>query len=254
MPDEKTTVREKIIYKTPTKIAFSLGIMAGITLTSVAAFIMTYSLLRADLGAGATASNTGTVADVRDTGTAAPSPTPTPTAAPTADITVKDDDHIRGDKNAPITLVEYSDFECPFCTRHQPTLDQILEEYDGQVKLVYRHYPLSFHPEAQKAAEASECAGDQGQFWEMHDKLFALNADSNLSVANYKLAAGELGLKQSTFDSCLDGGDHAQTVTDELAEGTTYGVNGTPATFVNGQLVSGAVPFSSFKTIIDGLL
>ncbi|MCH7492054.1 DsbA family protein [Patescibacteria group bacterium] len=254
MTDEKTTVREKIIYKTPTKIAFLLGIMAGITLTSVAAFIMTYSLLRADLGTGGTASNTGTVADVRDTGTAVPSPTPTPATAPTADITVRDDDHIRGDKNAPITLVEYSDFECPFCTRHQPTLDQILEEYDGQVKLVYRHYPLSFHPEAQKAAEASECAGDQGQFWEMHDKLFALNADSNLSVANYKLAAGELGLKQSTFDNCLDDGDHAQTVTDELAEGTTYGVNGTPATFVNGQLVSGAVPFSSFKTIIDGLL
>lgn len=248
MLNETKEGNDKVVYRTPTKIAFSLGIMAGITITSLIA--MAFVLLPTSTDdAGTTAvTNTDTVA-------AAPAaPAPTPAAPSKVDIEVKDDDHIRGDVNAPVTLVEYSDFECPFCARHLPTIDQILADYEGQVRFVYRHYPLSFHPEAQKAAEASECAGEQGQFWEMHDELFAMNNAGTLGVANFKSTAGDLGLNQTQFDDCLDTDKYAQHVTDDLAEGTTFGVSGTPATFVNGQMVSGAVPYASFTSIIDALL
>lgn len=231
-----------------------MGIMAGVTLASVTAFVMTYALLQSNLddSGSARTNTTGTVAGVEDTN---PSPTDAP-AAPTApvDITVTDQDHVRGDKNAPVTIVEYSDFECPFCARHLPTVEKIMQEYDGQVRLIYRHFPLSFHPQAQKAAEASECASEQGKFWEMHDKLFAMNEAGTLSLENFKKAAGELGLKQAQFDSCLNDGKYADRVQSDFSQGSQYGVNGTPATFVNGKLVSGAVPFESFKTVIDQAL
>ncbi len=245
----------KVVYRTPPKVAFSMGIMAGLTLASLVAFIMTFSILQQHLGTDDTAvaqangNTNGTVA-----GAEAPSPSVADDTTPTVDITLKDTDHIRGDADAPITLVEYSDFECPYCARHTPTVDQILEDYDGQVKLVFRHFPLSMHEHAQAAAEASECAAEQGKFWEMHDELFAMNEAGTMSVDNFKAAAGDLGLNQSQFDDCLDSGKYTQRVQDDFDEGAQLGVNGTPATFVNGQLVSGAVPYSNFKTIIDGLL
>lgn len=101
----------------------------------------------------------------------------------------------RGNKNASITMVGFSDFECPYCARFEPTMKQVLANYGDQVRFTYRHFPLSFHPQAQKAAEAFECAKEQNQGWEMHDKLFELSAASQLSAVNFKKAAGELGLK-----------------------------------------------------------
>ena len=162
------------------------------------------------------------------------------------------DDHVRGDKNAKVTLIEYSDFECSFCGRVQPTLEQILEEYDGQVNLVFRHFPLSFHQNAQKAGEASECAADQGKFWEMHDIMF--ENSTALDVDSLKGYAKELGLNTSTFNSCLDGGQHEQKIKDGITDGSQYGVQGTPATFVNGTLVSGAQPYENFKAAIENAL
>lgn len=257
LDDKKQDVAEKVVFKTSPKMAFTMGILAGLTLASLVSLGMMYSVLKSD-GTGSTSTKTANTNTAGVVAGAQAEPTPTPTAAapsPTkADIELRADDHVRGDKNAKVTLVEYSDFECPFCARYQPTLEQILNEYEGQVNVVYRHYPLSFHPQAQKAGEASECAADQGQFWEMHDQLFVLNSAGTLSLATMKTAAGELGLNQSTFDNCLDNGDKAQTVKDELAEGSVYGVNGTPATFVNGELVSGAQPFESFKVVIDNAL
>lgn len=246
---------EKVVYKTSPKVNFAMGALAGITVTSLAAFIMSFSLLRAN---DTVVDNQGKVAGeevVVNTNTAQPSPTaaPTPSPAPTkADVAIKDTDHIKGDKNAPVTLVEYSDFECPFCGRVQPTLEQVLDEYKGQVKLIFRHYPLSFHPNARKAAEASECAAEQGRFWEMHDKMF--ENQQALSVDNLKDYAKELGLNTSNFDKCLDDGKYAQKIQDDIAEGSQYGVQGTPATFVNGELISGAQPYDNFKSVIDSLL
>ncbi|MDP2684351.1 MAG: DsbA family protein [bacterium] len=194
---------------------------------------------------------TAKVAGVDDT----VDPTPTPSAAPTptvADVEVRADDYIRGDKNAPVTLVEWSDFECPFCSRVLPSLEKVLEDYDGQVRLIYRHFPLSFHANAQKAAEASECAGDQGKFWEMHDIMF--ENQSSIAVDDLKGYAKELGLNTSTFNDCLDNDTHAQKVKDDFTEGTQVGVQGTPATFVNGTMISGAQPYESFAAAIDAAL
>lgn len=167
-------------------------------------------------------------------------------------FTITKDNHVRGNYNAPVTLVEFSDFECPFCSRFHPTVNQALKEYGNKIRLVYKHFPLSFHPQAQKAAEASECASEQGKFWEMHDKMF--ENQQLLGLEQFKKWARELKLNGAKFDSCLDTGKFAAKVAADQAEGANKGVNGTPATFVNGQLVSGAVPYAMLKQAIDQAL
>lgn len=241
------------IWQASPKVTFYMGLLSGITIISVIGFILTFSMLRSQTDdADTTVKNTNTKA--ANTNAAAAAAQPTNTAPTKVDIAVKTDDHIRGNKDATVTLVEYSDFECPYCASVRPTLDKILSDYGDKVQLIYRHFPLSFHPQAQKAAEASECASEQGKFWEMHDKLFDMNDAGTLSVENFKKAAGELKLKQSQFDDCLDNDKYANKVKADETEGGQYGVNGTPATFVNGQLVSGALPYDSFKAVIDAAL
>jgi len=185
-----------------------------------------------------------------------PEPSSLPTGQPsTVQIfEITKDNHIRGDFNAPITLVEFSDFECPFCAKHYPTLKKIMNDYQDKVRLVYKHFPLSFHPNGQKAAEASECADEQGKFWEYHDKLFENLATSGYSLANFKQWAKDLRLNSGKFNECLDSGKFAQKVQADFQEGSQKGVTGTPATFVNGQLISGALPYASFKQVIDSIL
>ncbi|EKE06013.1 MAG: hypothetical protein ACD_19C00120G0002 [uncultured bacterium] len=119
--------------------------------------------------------------------------------------------------------------------------------------MVYKYFPLSFHPNAQKAAEAAECASEQGKFWEYHDTLFD-NQQNGFSITNFKQWAKDLNLNTSKFNDCLDTGKYASKVQADEADGQNRGVNGTPATFVNGQLISGAVPYESFKSVIDQLL
>lgn len=161
-------------------------------------------------------------------------------------------DHIRGTQSAQVTLIQYSDFQCPFCTRFKTTLDQVLKDYAGKVRLVYRHFPLrSIHPLAQKAAEASECAADQGKFWDMHDELFALNDGGSLTLDAIKKTAGDLKLDTTKFNACLDGGTKAAIVEVDYQDGLAGGVNGTPATFINGQYVAGALPYEQIKMVID---
>ena len=162
------------------------------------------------------------------------------------------DKHIRGGKNATVTLVEYSDFQCPYCQSLEPTLQQLLAEYGDKISLEYRHYPLSFHPMAQPSAEASECAAEQGKFWEYHDGLFANQA--NLSPALFQSLAETLRLNMTRFNSCLNSGKYVAKINAQLQAGQRAGVQGTPGTFVNGDLVSGAQPYESFKNIIDGKL
>ncbi|MEK7663844.1 MAG: DsbA family protein [Patescibacteria group bacterium] len=167
---------------------------------------------------------------------------------------ITSENHIRGNVSAPITLVEFSDFECPFCESHVPTLERILSEYKDKVRLVYKHFPLTnIHPNAQKAAEASECASEQGKFWEYHDILFK-NQKSGLGIDKFKSWAVQLGLNASQFNNCLDSSKYKSKVDADTAEGASKRVNGTPATFINGELVEGAVPYESFKVKIDTLL
>jgi protein-disulfide isomerase len=154
-----------------------------------------------------------------------------------------------GPANAPVEIVEFSDFQCPFCLRAHPTVDQVLKTYGDRVRFVYRHYPLPGHPNARPAAEAAECAAEQGKFWPYHDKLFA--SQSRLSEADLKQDAAELGMDASKFNACVDSHKYAAKVEADLHAGQEAGVDGTPAFFVNGRLISGAQPFEAFKKMID---
>jgi protein-disulfide isomerase len=155
----------------------------------------------------------------------------------------------RGAEKAKVTIVEFSDFQCPYCSRIGSTLAQVLKEYDGKVRVVYRQFPLGFHPLARKAAEASLCANDQGKFWELHDRMFA--NQSKLSVSDLKAAAKDLGLDASKFEVCLDGGTKGAAVEADLRAGQEVGVQGTPSLFVNGVFINGAVPLEQLKATID---
>jgi protein-disulfide isomerase len=154
-----------------------------------------------------------------------------------------------GGSDATVEIVEFSDFQCPFCARTVPTVKQILDEYGNQVKIVYKDFPLSFHQNAQKAAEVAECADDQGSFWEYHDVLFANQA--SLDTTSLKKYAQDLGLDTGQFNECLDSGKHTQEVLEDFNEGRSLGISGTPTFFINGRKLVGAQPFSAFKAIID---
>jgi protein-disulfide isomerase len=156
----------------------------------------------------------------------------------------------RGPEDAPVTIVEFSDFQCPFCYRLLPSLRQVVEEYGDQVRLVFRQFPLSsLHPAAQKAAEAALCANDQGRFWEMHDAMF--ENQQALGVDQLKETARSLGLDGAEFDSCLDSGQFAAEVAADLQAGRAAGVTGTPALFINGRFLSGARPFEDIAELVD---
>jgi len=156
----------------------------------------------------------------------------------------------KGGENAPVTIVEFSDFHCPFCKKVLPTLAQIESKYRDKVKLVFRDFPIeSLHPEASKAHEAARCAGEQGKFWPYHDKLFAGPASSSPELFNR--FAKEVGLEVATFETCLSSGKHQAAIKKDIEEGQRLGVAGTPAFFINGRLFTGAQPLEAFARVID---
>ena len=155
-----------------------------------------------------------------------------------------------GPASAPITIVEFSDFECPYCGGLFPTLKEIEKKYADKIRVVYRQYPLtSLHPHAQKAAEASLCADEQKRFWDFHDSLFGNQQD--LTVDSLKRRAVELKLDAPAFNTCLDSGKHAETIKKDIVEGSRAGVSGTPAIFINGRLLSGNQPYTSIAQVIE---
>ncbi len=179
-----------------------------------------------------------------------------------------DNDPVRGDPNAPITIVEFSDFQCPFCARfHVQTLPLLLEEYidSGKVNLVYRDFPIqSIHPNALPAAVAAECANEQGKYWEYHDTLFEKQnswsrLDSNTVISTFSQYATDVGLEKQQFDSCLGSGKYLEEVQGDLRDGRDYDITGTPGFFIgNDEIgfvkINGAQPFDSFQKIIDAQL
>jgi protein-disulfide isomerase len=170
---------------------------------------------------------------------------------PKVDVSA-DDDPVLGAASAPVTIIEFSDFQCPYCRRVQPALKKLLAEYEGKVKLVFRDFPLrSIHPEAQKAAEAAQCANDQQQFWAYHDKLFD---QTSLKDADLKKYAEELQLDVAQFSTCLDSGKYAKEVDADMQDGQSAGVNSTPSFFINGQPLSGAASFERFQELVDEAL
>ena len=165
-------------------------------------------------------------------------------------IPVTSKDPSWGNADAPVTIVEISDFQCPFCSRVEPTLKQVEKEYPGKVKIAWKHQPLvSIHPQAMPAALAAEAAREQGKFWQMHDKLF--ENQGALSSAPYERYARELGLDVQRFKSAYDSGKYRSRVEEDQRLAARLGIGGTPTMVVNGERVVGAVPFEQLKGIID---
>src|SRR5262245_33422469 len=144
----------------------------------------------------------------------------------------------KGPAGAPIEMIEFSDFQCPFCLRAHATVDQVLKTYGDRIRFVYRHYPLPSHPNARPAAEASACAAEQDKFWPYHDRLFA--QPSKLSDADLKQSAADLGLDMPKFTACVESHKFKAQVDADVKDGDAAGVNGTPAFFINGRMLSGA--------------
>jgi protein-disulfide isomerase len=155
----------------------------------------------------------------------------------------------KGGAKAPVTIVSFSDYECPFCKRAEAVVDQVVKTYGDKVKVVFRDYPLPMHPNARPAAEAANCAAAQGKFWEYHGKLFA-NQEA-LGEDKLRAYAGEIGLDKAKFDECFASKQFKAAIDKDLEDGAKVGVNGTPAFFVNGRMLSGAQPFEKFKEVID---
>lgn len=170
---------------------------------------------------------------------------------PRYEVPVSEDDAALGPADAPITIIEFADFQCPYCQRHaQETYPRLLEQYGDQIRFVYKDFPLSsIHPAAYSAAIAGTCALEQDKFWEYHDLLFSGRLE--LGRDNYLAYAAELGLDIDAFTTCFDEETYAQSVQEDYNFGTDLGVSSTPTFFVNGIAVVGAQPFSLFAEIID---
>lgn len=170
--------------------------------------------------------------------------------APRHEVAVESTDPSTGSASAPVTIVEFSDFQCPFCRQASPTLKRLQETYGDRLRIVWKDFPLTqIHPEAFRAAEAAHCAGEQGQFWPYHDRLFA--NQSALQPASLKSYAAELKLDTARFNSCFDSSKYAERVRDGIALGTSLGVNSTPTIYVNGRAFAGAYPYETFVGVID---
>ncbi|HAT48825.1 MAG: DsbA family protein [Nitrospirae bacterium] len=155
----------------------------------------------------------------------------------------------RGPANAPVTIIEFSDFECPYCRKAQAVLGKLKETYGDKLRFVFRHYPLPFHKLAPKASEAAMCANEQGKFWDFHDALFT--DSQSLAVDALKELATKLKLDTAKFDECLTSSRHASRISSDSAEGQQLGITGTPTFFINGLKLVGAVPLDAFKEVLD---
>jgi len=156
----------------------------------------------------------------------------------------------KGAEKALVTLVKFEDFQCPYCKTVQPRLSDLLKKYDGQIRIVHKDLPLDeIHPQARQAAEAARCAGDQGKYWEYHDRLY--EGSPKAAADELTAYAKEIGLNVESFERCFKSGKFKAAVQNDLAEGAQLGLTGTPAFFINGRELSGAQPLEAFTAIID---
>jgi len=230
------------------KTNFVLGFFVGMAILSTVAFFTLLVIVfnkpaKVDLAAKADTEQAAAPADDQQEQPSAPVPG------------VKENEPFKGGKDAKVTVIEYTDFQCPYCLKHHATIQKLVSTYGNKIKLVIRNYPLSFHENAQKAAEAFECAAEQGKSFEMVDAMFKANEKGTMSVDQWKADAKKLGMNtKALFNDCLDSGKMVEKVSQDAAEGGSAGVSGTPATFVNGKMFSGSLPFETFKQTIDDLL
>lgn len=248
------------INSLPPKSAFSLGLVGGILIVFALGFFILLGIMVKDdsiklsLNTGTETNEAAAVADTNP----APTPEPTQPTQPSPPPEVTNRDWIRGPADAGITLIEYADFDCPYCGAFHSTMQQIAAEYPNDVRWIYRHFPLSFHPNAQKKAEAAECAGELGgsdKFWQFTDAMFERAPE----VTGLAALANELGIDQSAMQNCLDSDKYAQYVADQMNSGAAAGVRGTPGTFAidssgEAQYIPGALPFESVKQVVESIL
>jgi len=235
------------------KLTFMFGIIAGVAVAAIVG-------LAIFLPRSSSTKTTKTTTAAADTNTAAAAPTFKDVAP------IGKDEYIRGDKNAKLTLISYSDLECPYCKTFHPTLKQLLTDYDGKVNVIFRNYPLSFHANAPKEAEAALCVGKLNgaeKYWEYIDKIFDRTTANGAGFALTALAplAKEIGVNESKFQTCLDSGEMAKKITDDTADGNAGGVTGTPSTLIvdpkTGKTlggIPGAYPLDQAKSFIDKAL
>jgi len=167
--------------------------------------------------------------------------------APRADVSVKETP-VRGAKNPKVLIIEYADYECPYCQQIQPALDKIEADFKGKLAFAYKDVPLPMHAHAAKAAEASHCAAAQGKYWEYHD---VLSATKQLDLPQLKDHARGLGLNAAAFDKCLDSGEKSRIVNDYVTEATSLGLTGTPSFFINGRFISGIQTYEKLREIVE---
>jgi protein-disulfide isomerase len=168
---------------------------------------------------------------------------------PRATVTIRPGTPAMGPADAPVTIVEWSDYQCPFCKRAHPTVEQVLNEYKDKVRFIYVDYPLSFHKQAWPASVAAHCAEDQGKFWEYHKNLMEIQGD--LSPADLSKRATDVGLNSASFGTCLDSKKFDTRIQDNFNDGMALGVTGTPAFFINGRMLVGAQPIEAFRDVIN---
>jgi len=234
------------------KQTFILGLVGGFLLLCTAGFFILLSMYFSDGTPSRAAANGAAVADNNAVDDGAGEIAPENIQIREVDAKR---DHILGNKNAKVTIVEYSDFECPFCQTFHPTMKQIMDKYGKDVRLVYRHFPLSFHPQAIPAALASECADEQGKFWEMYDKLFGVGVTSG----SYTEYAKQIGLNTTKFDTCMKDQKFLSKIREDQTDGQNAGVGGTPYSLIigaDGQKipVSGAQPYNVVETALQQVL
>lgn len=246
---------EGMFNNTPPKVSFYFGLVLGLAVVSTTGFLITLSLYA---GGGRVSSR---AADGAVQGAAAADPSALPPDAKISVAPITKEDHIRGKEDARLTFVEYSDFECPFCKVFHETMKQVLVAYPNDVKWVYRNFPLdSLHSKARPEAEASECAAEQGKFWEFADKIFSVTPSNNgLNLDDLPKLAKEVGLDVPRFEKCFKDGTYREKVQKSYEDAARAGGQGTPYTVViteDGETfpISGALPLESLKSSIDQFL
>lgn len=264
-------LNRSVFDEMPAKFAFWAGLVTGSAILSVMGLIIMAIMMvkGVDISSDSKGKNDNKEVTAQEDNNEAANtnaaPTPSPSAAPAAapstgveaasgSFDVASAKNVKGSGN--VAIVEFSDFECPFCQRFNPTMAEVMEKYDGKVQHVYKHFPLSsIHPNAEIAAIGSECAGDQGKFWEMHDALFA--EQDRLSGGKKAVVeiASELGLDKDQFSACLEDDAKKAIVANDTAEGQSLGCTGTPCPLlvVDGKVVQkfqGAVPISVIDTAL----
>lgn len=236
------------------KSSFVLGLVSGVALVSTIGFFVFLGLyVRRELADGSYLKSGEQQEQVVNNNNQPSQPNNPADQGGKVEVAVNDQDNIRGNKNAPITIVEFSDYQCPFCARFHETMLTVMKNYPDKVRWVFKHFPLdSIHPYARKAAEAAECAGEQNKFWEYTDNIYANQASLNTDYLS--VAAKQAGLNINKFDSCLASGKFSNKVNADFQQGQNIGVRGTPGNFINGQSLPGAVPYSTIEGMIKSLL